>query len=142
VDVKPFDLYDISDTSVMEETVHPVKLVFERVPDEYLFSPEARSFIISEMNKILDESLGDRFELINTSYAGMLFHDLARRRLHDGLLSLPLLIRVSGPSDLSESALPYVIQVIQENMQDLEKVLKSLDGQVFEVCLVDDVKFK
>lgn len=39
---------------------------------------------------------------------------------------------MEGPADASESALPYIMQVLRDNMGELEDFLKSVDDEVFK----------
>ena len=133
--VETYGLEDISDTSIMETTVHPVQLIFKSVPAGYAFSSRVRASLLRFIGEMLEDGLGGAFELIEASYADIILLQSGARFLQAGAYapSLPLLIRVRGPSDLSNFALPYIIQVLRDNMQDIENFLLSLDGEAFVV---------
>jgi len=78
-------------------------------------------------------------KVIQISYAGMMVQG-GTRFLQSGtnISSLPLLIRVRAPEDVSDFALSYIIQVIRDNMDDLHLFLQSMDSRVFVVSICLD----
>jgi len=131
------DFYDASD---MEETIHPVRLVFENTNPDYIISSNETLSMIQFIEERIDDSLVNALELIDVSYAGRLRYADARM-LQDSdepsqsappFPSLPLLIEVLGPADVSDLALVYVIQAIRDNIQKIELYLKALDNDAFK----------
>jgi len=143
------------------ETVHPVQLMLRNVPPGYRHSAEVRSLILRFITKMLEERLENGLELIKVEYAGRLkklsrngnnnrnnnggseklSQDGTRRKLQSRsyerqrrleAVSIPLRVTVSGPADISDFALSYIMETIRDRFDDLAAYLRkygeSLDG--------------
>mmetsp|Transcript_17990 Transcript_17990/g.32683 ORF Transcript_17990/g.32683 Transcript_17990/m.32683 type:complete len:913 (-) Transcript_17990:164-2902(-) len=130
------------------ETVHPVQLILKNVPPGYRPSAEVRSLILRFITEMLEERLDNGLELIKVEYAGRLKQlsrnendtgnirklqsrsYLRQRRLE--AVSFPLRVTVSGPADISDFALSYIMETIRDRFDDLAAYLlkygESLDG--------------
>lgn len=133
-DFDPDDLVDTSRIDRIEQTQHGVELTFEGAPPGYAMPPEDEETCRVIVEEILDENMGGLFDLVDVSQydeaSDMITVSVnGGRSLQSGedSVSVPLLITVEGPDDQSELALPYIMQVIRDNVRDLEDFLRSLN---------------
>lgn len=116
------ELYDPD----MEETLHPVWLIFDNIRSNYYLSDDDRNSIIRFVKDRIGASLDENaFELVKVAYAGRNRRNL-QSAMAQGILSLPLLIRIRGHVDVSNYALSYVLQAIRDNARDIELDRKSV----------------
>jgi len=136
ISTSSYDPDSISEPSLemvdMEETEHPVQLIFKNVAAGYRLSAEDRASLIRFVKELLEDNLDESMELIEVAYAGtQSLRSLQHTRRLD-TLSLPLQITVKGPANRSDFALSYLMDVLEDNKQDLVKYLKSLDSNAFK----------
>jgi len=137
-------------TQAIVETVHPVRLQFNNVPDGFRVTLEMKSTILRYVTDIYKTYLGnDGLELVEVAFASMADSFTGQRLRHRNLrpsesatgpnfgsareLSytyyLPLRVTVRGPADVSDFALSYVTEIMREHVADLGRYLESLDGE-------------
>ena len=115
------------------ETIHPIQLTLQNVPDGPLPAND-RASIVGFIEEMLGESLGDSFEVLEVADVG---DDggtsrslVLSRRLET---NLPLRIVIRGPSNYSEDDMrSYVMDVIKARSEDIVAYLKVLDLEKFK----------
>ena len=136
-------------TSRWIETVHPIKLIFENVPEGYRINEIDRVSIIKYVSELLDENMDERLELVEITYPESFmkqrrdgrkngyyypshqWKDQGHREL-SGTQELPLLVTVNGSKDISDFALVYIMEVFEENMESIKNFLKTkVDFEVY-----------
>lgn len=124
----------------METTVHPIKITLKNVPPGYELTEDVRALIIRFASETIEEHLAEPMQLIKVEFAGY-FNDRRfllttplrgrRRRLDD--MSVPLRVTVRGPADMSDYALSFVMDIIQDHIMDgLMNKLRSYDYDTFK----------
>jgi len=118
------------------DTVHPIQLNLENIPSGYNLSRRDRAHIERFTKELLEKNLNDPLKLVEVAHAV----NCNDRKLHSsrrlGTTSLPLRVTVRGPTDVSDFALSYVMDVLDEYNQDLVRMLKTLDWVVFDAVNV------
>ena len=127
------------------DTIHPVQLTFDNVPLGYRLPEDDRESIIGFLTELLKDYLDDSFGLLGVAYARdiggvdigkkkkryLIPSTTRRRRLES--ISLPLVIRLSGPSNFSEDFVrAYVIEVIEDRVRNIASYLKAVDYDAFK----------
>lgn len=119
----------------METTTHPIQLVIDGAPNGYVFSPQTRDSLIWYINELLLRGQVEPFKLNEAVYfagRGRLLGGNIRS-LQAGSPSLPLIVSVEGPKDLSPQADPFIKEVMNENKGAIENYLEDLDPDAFVV---------
>ena len=118
------------------QTVHPIQLTLDNIPDDYRMSDDTRTTIISYVDSLISDNimspkyLGSKFELLDVTYGHDAAHDMQRRRLKS--IDIPLHIVVVGPSNISQVAVrAKVIKLIQDESNDITNYLRAYDYQTF-----------
>lgn len=146
-----------------EETVHPIQLTLNNVPDSYQLSVADRADIIRYVKEVLEKNINQAFRIIRVAYVepsgsvgdnpssdvmepsgggnrngnggnpgSLVSHNKNNGRRRLDTISLPLLIFAKGPADLSDIALTYIMDALEENMPELLRKLKSLDWNAYK----------
>ena len=115
------------------ETIHPIQLTLQNVPDGPL-PVTYRASIAGFIQEMLGGSLGDSFEVLEVADVGVgggTSRSLVlSRRLET---NLPLRIVVRGPSNYSEGDMrSYLMDVIKARSEDIVAYLKALDLDKFK----------
>jgi len=115
------------------ETIHPIQLTLQNVPDGPL-PANYRASIAGFVQEMLGGSLGDSFEVLEVADVGVGGGSsrslVLSRRLET---NLPLRIVVRGPSNYSEDDMrSYLMDVIKARSEDIVAYLKALDLDKFK----------
>ena len=127
------------------DTIHPVQLTFDNVPSGYRLPEDDRESIIGFVTELLNDYLDDSFELLGVAYARDIggvnigkkkkrhLIPSTRRRKRLESISIPLVIRLNGPSNFSEDFVrAYVIEVIEDRVRNIASYLKAVDYDAFK----------
>ena len=124
IGVAPYDL------SVVEKSIHPIKLIFDDTqPDTNLSTKDTKSLIrfVRESTK---NSLDHVFDITDVSFAG---RSLRGRRFLEDAPTFPLLVKMQGRTDASDLGLFYLLEFIRDNAGNIADYLRTLDGETFKV---------
>lgn len=58
------------------------------------------------------------------------------RALQSNAPTLPLAVKLNAPVDVSDFALPYIVELLRDNIEEVHRLLGRLDGDVFEVSFL------
>jgi hypothetical protein len=149
-------------TPDVKQTTHTVQLTLSDVPVGFRLSADDKAFILREVQNVIEDNIDDQFELIKVAYGstsakpgmsgnrggssgsntdGSPTSLLSIHKNHDRsllsprkLASMPLTmdITIEGPTDLSDVALSYLMDALKENIDEVERKLKSLDWNRFK----------
>jgi len=154
------DSYDISDIvaftdvptgsptpgPISVEKDVPVQFIFQNVPAGYTWLSETRDSLLRFVEVILVDNLDEQIKLVDVSHAGLLLATGASGKISSvggrdrspqsmkGVFAprYPLLITVSSPPDIADFAEPYILQILEDNLKQLENYMLSLDDRVFK----------
>jgi hypothetical protein len=119
------------------DTIHPIQLTLQNIPDGPL-SADYRASIVSFVELMLVESLGESFELLDVADVGGdggTSRGLALSRRLDFTLKLRIVVR--GPSNNSEDDVrSYLMDVINSRSEDIVSYLESLDSDAFKYVAI------
>lgn len=105
-------------------------------------TPASRTSIIRKTIEILEARIDEDVKLISVKLIEQRRrlrshqHDAASRFLQSNDAPyLPLAVRVNAPEDVSDFAMPYIIEILSDSIEDLHDLLRLIDDEVFAVRL-------
>lgn len=120
---------------VLEVTTHQVLLSLTDVPSGYRLSQEDKVSLLLRVKDLLVENLDVALELVEITYASTRnCRRLTSRRLDT--ISLALQIKVKGPLDISDFALSYVIEVLEDYKLHVVAYMQSLNWNAFRAASI------
>ena len=124
IGVAPYDL------SVIEKSIHPIKLIFDDTqPDTNLSTKDTKS-LIRFVRENIKNSLDHAFDITDVSFAG---RSLRGRRFLEYAPTFPLLVKMQGRTDASDLGLFYLLEFIRDNAGNIADYLRTLDDETFKV---------
>jgi len=140
VSVNPYDWEEL----LKELTDHRMQLIFSNMLMGYRFTDKMRSKIIKFVEDQIEKSLDESLELIEVVYGGRVIrYGEDRSRFLQQFTEtfdtkiLPIMVTVNGQVEVSELATLYIMEAIQNRMQQIESFIKSLDRDAFKDALIE-----
>ena len=116
------DTYDpasivVTPQVILEESSHPVQLVFGNIPASYRLSSAGKASIIRFVKELTEENLDSSLEVVSITAANNNAYGPP----------LTLFIRVKGDRDKKAYALPHIMRVFKDQNEKMALFIKSLD---------------